>query len=117
LETLIIDIVRENNAIKLKFSRRSSCKLEGINSVRLSTIDGVLKRMKPLYRATISESKSKDASMNRLAYIQTHSMLITLGRDLLQWPKALFPNHYTHSYRGLFNWMQWKDPMDTSTRV
>ncbi len=93
-ETLIVDMVRENNAIKLSEIQQKIIEdhvhFEGINSVSLSTVNCVLKRnrlrMKQLYRVPFdrnSESKSKDSSMYRLAYIQTHSMLITLSSDLL----------------------------------
>lgn len=92
-ETLIVDMVRENNAIKLSEIQQiieDHVNFEGINSVSLSTVDRVLKHnrlhMKQLYRVPFdrnSESKSKDSSMYRLAYIQTHSMLITPSSDLL----------------------------------
>ncbi len=93
-ETLIVDMVCENNAIKLSEIQQKIIEdhvhFEGINSVSLSTVDHVLKRNRlrtsytecPLI-ATQTESKSKDSSMYRLAYIQTHSMLITLSSDLL----------------------------------
>ncbi|GAA6095057.1 uncharacterized protein LOC122143832 isoform X2, partial [Tachysurus ichikawai] len=91
-ETLIVDMVRENNAIKLSEIQQKIIEdhvnFEGINSVGLSTVDRVLKLnrlcMKQLYRVPFDrnkESKSKDSSM----------------------------------YRGFFNWMQWKDPMNTCT--
>ncbi|XP_038557731.1 uncharacterized protein LOC119890503 [Micropterus salmoides] len=79
-ETLIVDMVRENTAIKLSEIQQKIIEdhvnFEGIKSVSLSTVDRVLKRNSytecPLI-ATQTESKSKDSSM----------------------------------YRGFFNWMQW----------
>ena len=55
--TLIVDMVREKNAIKLSEIQQKIIEdhvnFEGINSVSLSTVDRVLKRnrlrMKPLY--------------------------------------------------------------------
>lgn len=57
-ETLTVDMVRENNAIKLSEIQQKIIEdhvnFEGINSVSLSTVDRVLKRnrlrMKQLYR-------------------------------------------------------------------
>ncbi len=57
-ETLIVDMVREKNAIKLSEIQQKIIEdhvnFEGINSVSLSTVDRVLKRnrlrMKQLYR-------------------------------------------------------------------
>ncbi len=79
-ETLIVDMVHENNAIKLSEIQQKIIEdhvnFEGINSVSLSTVDRVLKRNRlrinsyteyPLI-ATQTESKSKDSSMYRLAY-------------------------------------------------
>ncbi|KAJ8289358.1 hypothetical protein GJAV_G00000380 [Gymnothorax javanicus] len=74
-ETLIVNMVHENNTIKLKFSRRS---LRTMYILRVSTVSAstvrVLKhnrpRMEPLYRERFernSESKSKDSSVYRVS--------------------------------------------------
>ncbi|XP_049913876.1 uncharacterized protein LOC126398513 isoform X2 [Epinephelus moara] len=76
-ETLIVDMVRENNTIKLREIQQKIIEdhvnFEGINSVSLSTVDRVLKRnrlrMKQLYRVPF-ERNSDRVKEQRFQYVQ-----------------------------------------------
>ncbi|XP_042610365.1 uncharacterized protein LOC122143832 isoform X2 [Cyprinus carpio] len=89
-ETLIVDMVRENNAIKLCEIQQKIIEdhvnFEGINSVSLSTVDRVLKR-------------------NRLRMKQLYRVPFDRNSDRVK----------EQRFQGFFNWVQWKDPMNTST--
>ncbi|XP_039606480.1 uncharacterized protein LOC120527295 [Polypterus senegalus] len=71
-ETLIVDMVRENNTIKL-YEFEDHVHFEGIDCVSLSTVDRVLKRnrlrMKQLYRAPF-ERNSDRVKEQRFQYVQ-----------------------------------------------
>lgn len=66
-ETLTVDMVRENNAIKLSEIQQKIIEdhvnFDGINSVSLSTVDRVLKRnrlrMKQLYRVPFDRNSDR----------------------------------------------------------
>ena len=66
-ETLIVDMVRQNNAIRLyEIQQRiveDNVHFEGINSVSLSTIDRVLQRnkirMKQVYRVPFERNSER----------------------------------------------------------
>lgn len=76
-ETLIVDMVRQNNTIRLREIQQKVIEdhvnFEGINSVSLSTIDRVLKRnrmrMKQLYRVPF-ERNSERVKEQRFQYVQ-----------------------------------------------
>ncbi|XP_039593508.1 uncharacterized protein LOC120516116 [Polypterus senegalus] len=76
-ETLIVDMVRENNTIKLREIQlriiEDHVHFEGIDSVSLSTVDRVLKRnrlrMKQLYRVPF-ERNSDRVKEQRFQYVQ-----------------------------------------------
>ena len=76
-ETLIVDMVRENNAIKLSEIQQKIIEdhvhFEGINSVSLSTVDRVLKRntlrMKQLYRVPFDRNSDR-VKEQRFQYVQ-----------------------------------------------
>ncbi len=76
-ETLIVDMVRENNAIKLSEIQQKIIEdhvnFQGINSVSLSTVDRVLKRnrlrMKQLYRVPFDRNSDR-VKEQRFQYVQ-----------------------------------------------
>ncbi len=75
-ETLIVDMVHENNAIKLREIQQKiidHVNFEGINSVSLSTVDRVLKRntlrMKQLYRVPFDRNSDR-VKEQRFQYVQ-----------------------------------------------
>ena len=76
-ETLIVDMVRENNTIKLREIQQRIIEdhmyFEGIDSVSLSTVDRVLKhnrlRMKQLYRVPF-ERNSDRVKEQKFQYVQ-----------------------------------------------
>lgn len=75
-ETLIVDMVRENNAIKLSEIQQiieDHVNFEGINSVSLSTVDRVLKHnrlhMKQLYRVPFDRNLDR-VKEQRFQYVQ-----------------------------------------------
>lgn len=59
-ETLIVDMVRENNAIKLSEIQQKiiedQVNFEGINSVRLSTVDRLLKQKQTAHETAIQSA-------------------------------------------------------------
>ncbi len=59
-ETLIVDMVRENNAIKLSEIQQKIIEdhvhFEGINSVSLSTVNCVLKRKQTAHETAIQSA-------------------------------------------------------------
>ncbi|XDV25977.1 hypothetical protein PO909_029798 [Leuciscus waleckii] len=86
-ETLIVDMVRENNAIKLSEIQQKIIEdhvnFEGINSVSLSTVDRVLKRnrlrMKPLYRVPFDRNSDR-VKEQRFQYVQRVFQLDAMKR-------------------------------------
>ena len=76
-ETLIVDMVREDNAIKLREIQQKiigdHAKFEGINSVSLTTVDRVLKlnrlRTKQLYRVLFDRNSDR-VKEQRFQYVQ-----------------------------------------------
>ncbi|CAM4572758.1 unnamed protein product [Leuciscus chuanchicus] len=86
-ETLIVDMVRENNAVKLSEIQQKIIEdhvnFEGINSVSLSTVDRVFKRnrlrMKPLYRVPFDRN-SDSVKEQRFQYVQRVFQLDAMKR-------------------------------------
>ncbi|XP_067224491.1 putative nuclease HARBI1 [Chanodichthys erythropterus] len=86
-ETLIVDMVRENNAIKLSEIQQKIIEdhvhFEGINSVSLSTVDRVLKRnrlrMKQLYRVPFDRNSDR-VKEQRFQYVQRVFQLDAMER-------------------------------------
>ncbi|KAL1278993.1 hypothetical protein QQF64_025666 [Cirrhinus molitorella] len=86
-ETLIVDIVCENNAIKLSEIQQKIIEdhvnFEGINSVSLSTVDRVLKRnrlrMKQLYRVPFDRNSDR-VKEQRFQYVQQDNFPVLLQR-------------------------------------
>ena len=80
-ETLIVDMVRQNNAIRLhEIQQRiveDNVDFEGINSVSLSTIDRLLQRnkirMKQVYRVPF-ERNSERVKELRCQYVQVSKL-------------------------------------------
>ncbi|ROL45682.1 Protein kinase C alpha type [Anabarilius grahami] len=80
-ETLIVDMVRENNAIKLSEIQQKFIEdhvnFEGINSVSLFTVDRVLKRnrlrMKQLYRVPFDRNSDR-VKEQRFQYVQSFQL-------------------------------------------
>ncbi|XP_078025794.1 uncharacterized protein LOC144463914 [Epinephelus lanceolatus] len=99
-ETLIVDMVRENNTIKLREIQQKIIEdhvnFEGINSVSLSTVDRVLKcnrlRMKQVHRVPF-ERNSDRVKEQRFQYVQRVFQLDAMER----------PHEYIYMDEARFN--------------
>lgn len=118
-ETLIVDMVRQNNSVKLCEIQQKiiddHVNFEGITSISISTIDRVLKRnrmrMKQLYRVPF-ERNSERVKEQRFHYVQVGVQYCCLLYSIRLSYAVQLTKLYVFSHRECFNWIPQNNHMN-----